>query len=170
MPYRPADFRSTVVKPYYIDESNNNDITIAINTRAESKESTVNTELKNTNKESTLLVNKENAQTENAQPVKRGRGRLKKSAMLPTAYITAKEKADYDLFLKLRKDDIITTPRKLFKLLNKKEIDALVARGVFAFKQYDEHKYSSRIFKSRIVRKVKGKQTSTPYKKSRLVI
>jgi len=77
--------------------------------------------------------------------------------VLSTAYITAKERADYDLFLKLRKDGIITTPRKLFKLLDKTEIDALVARGVFVFKQYDEHKYSSRIFKSRIVREVKGK-------------
>ncbi len=61
MPYRPADFRSTVVKPYYIDESNNNDITIVINTCTESKESTVNIELESANKESTQLVNKENA-------------------------------------------------------------------------------------------------------------
>ncbi len=59
--YRPADFRSTVVKPYYTGELNNNDITIVINTCAESKESTVNTELENTNKESTLPVSKENA-------------------------------------------------------------------------------------------------------------
>ncbi len=54
--------------------------------------------------------------------------------MLSTTYITAKEKADYDLSLKLRKDGIITTSRKLFKLLDKKEIDALVARSVFVFK------------------------------------
>ncbi len=90
--------------------------------------------------------------------------------MLSTAYIIAKERADYDLSLKLRKDSIITTPRKLFKLLDKKEIDALVTRGVFAFKQYDEYKHSSYIFKLRIVRKVKEKQISTPYEKSRLVI
>ncbi len=61
MLYRPVDFRLIVVKPYYTDESNNNDITIAINTRTESEESTVNAELENTNKESTLLTNKENA-------------------------------------------------------------------------------------------------------------
>jgi len=152
MPYKPTDFRLTVVKPYYTDESNNNDITIAINTRTKGEESTANTELESTNKESTQLVNKENALL-----VKRGRGRLKKSAVLSTTYITAKEKADYDLSLKLRKDSIITTPRKLFKLLDKKEIDALVTRGVFVFKQYDEYKHSSRIFKLRIVREVKGK-------------
>ncbi len=129
MPYKPADFRLIVVKPYYIDKSNNNDITIVINTRTESKESTINTELESTNKESTQTINKEHALL-----VKRGRSRLKKSAILSTAYITTKEKADYDLSLKLRKDGIITTPRKLFKLLYRKEIDALVARGVFAFK------------------------------------
>ncbi len=129
------------------------------------KKSTVNIELESTNKESTQLVNKENTQL-----VKRGRGRLRRSAALSTTYITTKERADYDLSFKLRKDSIITTSRKLFKLLDQKEINALVARGVFAFKQYDERKYNSRIFKLRIVRKIKGKQTSTPYKKSRLVI
>jgi len=82
---------------------------------------------------------------------------LRKNAVLSTAYITAKKRADYDLSLKLRKDGIITTSRKLFKLLDKKEIDALVARSVFAFKQYNKHKYSSRIFKLRIVREIKGK-------------
>ncbi len=54
--------------------------------------------------------------------------------MLSAAYITTKERADYDLSLKLRKDGIITTPKKLFKLLDKKEIDALIARSVFVFK------------------------------------
>ncbi len=61
MPYKPANFRSTVVKLYYIDKSSNNDIIIAINTSAESKERTINTELESTNKEGTQLVNKENA-------------------------------------------------------------------------------------------------------------
>jgi len=77
--------------------------------------------------------------------------------VLSTTYIITKKRADYDLFLKLRKDSIIITLRKLFKLLNKKEIDALVTKSVFVFKKYDEYKYSSRIFKLRIVRKVKGK-------------
>jgi len=129
MPYKPADFRSIVVKLYYINKLNNNDITIVINIYIKSKESTINTELESINKESTQLVNKENALF-----VKRGRSRLKKSAILSTTYITTKKKADYDLFLKLRKDSIITTPRKLFKLLDKKEIDALVTKGVFVFK------------------------------------
>jgi len=57
MLYKPADFRSTVVKLYYTNKSSNNDIMITINTRTESKESTVNTELVSTNKESTQPAN-----------------------------------------------------------------------------------------------------------------
>ena len=45
-----------------------------------------------------------------------------------------------------------------------------MGRGVFKFKQYDEKLHSgTRIFKSRLVREVKGK-TTKPYEKSRLVI
>jgi len=50
-------------------------------------------------------------------------------------------------------------------------MDTLISRGVFAFKIFNLTKYSSiRIFKSRIVYKVKGKATNTPYKKLHLVI
>jgi hypothetical protein len=172
MPYRPADFRSTVVKLYYTDESSsyddNHDITITVETRTENKEGTITVE---------LTAIESNGDTEQAtKPVKkRGRGRPKKnatntSATENTAYITAKEQADYELSLKLRRQGIITTSSKPFELSDRKEIDALVARGVFAFEQYDKQKHAGRIFKSRIVREVKGKQTSTPYEKSRLVI
>ncbi len=70
---------------------------------------------------------------------KRGRRRPRKhvintSAKENTAYITAKEQADYGLLIKLRRQGIITTSGKLFKLSNRKEIDALVVRRVFAFK------------------------------------
>jgi hypothetical protein len=42
---------------------------------------------------------------------------------------------------------------------------------VFEFVQYDPNKYSGIwIFNSRLVNEVKGKVTSTPYEKSRLVI
>jgi len=47
----------------------------------------------------------------------------------------------------------------------------LVARGVFAFEQFDNSKHGyGQIFKSRIVREIKGKATTTPFEKSRLVI
>ncbi|KAH0425958.1 polyprotein [Colletotrichum camelliae] len=64
----------------------------------------------------------------------------------------------------------ITTPGDPFEEATKKEIDSLIARGVFEFTQYDEAKYAGiRIFKSRIVNEVKNK-TTEPYEKSRLVI
>jgi hypothetical protein len=47
----------------------------------------------------------------------------------------------------------------------------LLAREVFAFEQFNDSKHKrERIFKSRIVREIKGKATPTPFKKSRLVI
>ncbi len=64
---------------------------------------------------------------------KRGRSRPRKNAIHTSAYITIKEQADYELLIKLRRQGIITTSGELFKLSNKKEIDALVARGVFVF-------------------------------------
>ncbi len=157
MPYGPTDFRSTVVKLYYTDKSSKHDITITIETRTEDE-----------NKESITV--EPNAKGENTVR-KRGRGRPRKNKTYTFAsLISAKEKADFELSVKLRQEGVITTPGKLFEQSDRKEIDALVARGVFVFKQYDEHKHYERIFKSRIVREVKGKQTSTPYEKSQLVI
>jgi hypothetical protein len=143
MPYRPADFRLIVVKPYYIDESNNGSYNIIIivetytenRQNKEGKEGTITVEL-------TIIKNNEsNGDIEQAtKPVKkRGRGRLRKNATNTsitenTAYITIKEQADYELFLKLRRQGIITTSSKPFKLSNRKEIDALVVRRVFVFK------------------------------------
>jgi hypothetical protein len=76
-----------------------------------------------------------------------------------------------ELSLKLRRDGIITDPGLPFQASDKKEIDSLVARGVFAFEQFDDSKHGGeRIFKSRIVREIKGKATPTPFEKSRLVI
>jgi hypothetical protein len=47
----------------------------------------------------------------------------------------------------------------------------LVARGVFAFEQFNDFKHKGeQIFKSQIVREIKGKATPTPFEKSRLVI
>ena len=46
-----------------------------------------------------------------------------------------------------------------------------MARGVFEFKKYDPTKHNRvRIFKSRMVNKVKGKATDSLFEKSRLVI
>ena len=121
------------------------------------------------------------------QPVKKKRGRPvgsknKKKAMdidiammtgtvVTTAHLSTKEQADYELSLRLRKEGKITTPGAPFELSDKKEIDALISQGVFAFEMFDPTIHGdTRIFKSRMVHEVKGKATDTPYEKSRLVI
>ena len=73
--------------------------------------------------------------------------------------------------MKLRKEGKITTLNTPFKTSNKQEIDNLIGRGIFIFEQYDPVKHDGvRIFKSRLVREIKGKLIDALYEKSRLVI
>ncbi len=94
MPYRPIDFRSTVVKPYYTDKLSKHDITITIETRT-----------KNENKESITV--EPNAEGESTVR-KRGRSRPRKNAtytstsLISASFISAKKKADFELSVKLR--------------------------------------------------------------------
>jgi hypothetical protein len=86
-------------------------------------------------------------------------------------FITRKKQADIELSIKLRKDGVITTLGGLFERSQRQEINGLIARGVFEFVQYDPIKHSGiRIFNSRLVNKIKGKTTNTPFEKSRLVV
>ena len=65
---------------------------------------------------------------------------------------------------------MINTPSAPFEVSDQKEIDDLVGRGVFNFKLFGPTVHSGyRIFKSRLVREVKGK-TLVPYEKSCLVV
>ena len=58
-----------------------------------------------------------------------------------------------------------------FQVFNKQEIDSLIIRRVFKFKKYNPIKFNRvRIFKLRMVNKIKGKATNTLFKKLRLVI
>ena len=85
--------------------------------------------------------------------------------------MTAKEKANFKLAKQLRKEGCITTPGAPFQASNKQEIDSLITKGVFKFEKYNPTKFNGvRIFKSRMVNKIKGKATNAPFKKSRLVI
>jgi hypothetical protein len=87
------------------------------------------------------------------------------------AFITQKELENAQLAQKLRRKGKITTPDKPFELSNQAEIDGLIGRGVFRFKQFDPAKHNGiRIFKSRIVNKIKGKATDKPYEKSRFMV
>ena len=58
-----------------------------------------------------------------------------------------------------------------FQASNKQEINSLIARGVFEFKKYNPTKFNRvRIFKLRIVNKIKSKATNALFKKLRLII
>lgn len=84
---------------------------------------------------------------------------------------TAKEKADFELAVKLRKEGVITTAGKPYEGSDLIEADTLRDRGVYRFILYDPEKHAKlRIFKSRMVREIKGKGTPQPYEKSRHVI
>jgi hypothetical protein len=64
------------------------------------------------------------------------------------SFLLAKKKEDLELLLKLRQDGIINDPGLPFQASNKKEIDSLLAREVFAFEQFNDFKHGGeRIFK-----------------------
>lgn len=96
-------------------------------------------------------------------------------AALPTTrvsiFLSQKEKDDLALSIKLRKDGIITTPGQPFEDSDAKEIEDLLAQGVFNMEMYSprEHGLARKIYNSRMVREIKGKDVG-PYEKSRLVI
>ncbi|KAL0933405.1 reverse transcriptase-like protein [Colletotrichum truncatum] len=89
---------------------------------------------------------------------------------LPIQSEVMKEKDNYELAVKLRLDNIITTPGLPYEESDRIKIDALINQGVFTFIRYDPDKHSNiRIFRTRMVREIKNK-TTKPYEKSRLVI
>ena len=57
------------------------------------------------------------------------------------AFLTAKEESDWELLLKLWRNGIIMEPGLPFQASNKKEINGLVIKGVFAFKQFNKAIY-----------------------------
>jgi hypothetical protein len=174
MPRGPAKFRSTVVKPYLTEQFD----------QAEDQE------LSEESEEEPQIVRRgrprgsRNVQRAENQDVRRSGRHLTTEFDLDDQFIAAmkedeilmtfmarKEQADMELSLKLRKDGVITTPRGPFEKSQQQEIDGLVARGVFEFVRYDPSRHSGvRIFNSRFVNEVKGKATSTPFEKSRLVV
>ena len=157
----PATFRSTVVKPYYRNPTTVTD------------DVTPNTDGVPATDEETGQIAAQTPPptdtTQAAQPRKRGRppGSKNKPKVL---YLSKKEEDDYALAVKLRNDGVINTPGAPFEVSDQKEIDDLVGRGVFNFELFDPTVHGGyRIFKSRMVREVKGK-TLVPYEKSRLVV
>jgi hypothetical protein len=58
---------------------------------------------------------------------------IKKEQEISIVFITTKEQADIQLSAKLRQEGVITTPGLLFEQSQTKEIEGLIAKGVFEF-------------------------------------
>lgn len=145
----PTVFRSTAVKPYL---------------RHPEYQATAKTQ----------EVDEHNELQEHLKPLEypplqqtRRRGRPRKN---PQAFLTHKERADFELAIKLRKEGKITSAGKPFEVSDEEELQSLLSAGIIVPIQYDAQQHGNiRIFQSRIVREVKNK-TTKPYEKSRLVI
>ncbi|KHJ35193.1 hypothetical protein EV44_g3713 [Erysiphe necator] len=86
-------------------------------------------------------------------------------------FLSKKELNDRALCIKLRAEGITKIPGLPFEGSDQKEFDQFSERGVFEFIKYDPngtHK-NIRLFKSRMVREVKGKNENS-FEKSRFVI
>ncbi|KAF4470049.1 hypothetical protein FALBO_3049, partial [Fusarium albosuccineum] len=145
----PASFRSTAVKPYHRDPTG----TVIVATTPEQEPAAATEEVP------------EYPERQRRRP--RGRPRKDRGA---EAFVTSKEKAEYELALKLRKEGRITAPGRPFEMSDTAEIDALFGSGVLSAVHIEDVEGSNvQFFGSRIVREVKGK-TTEPYEKSRLVV
>ena len=177
LPNGPTDFRSTVVKPFHRDPEEEIDTV--------DKENLPDDSIPQADPE-------EEAETET--PITRNpRIAVEIPAYVPDqdpdddtftacflnsttieeimVFITEKEERDRKLSLELREKGIITTPGAPFQQSRRKEVESLLAQGTFKLiDENDPEIGSTRIFGSRLVDEVKGKETATPYEKSRLVV
>jgi hypothetical protein len=155
LPLGPTKFRSTVVKPYCSEPLEHSD--------SKGEDSS------DSDDDTTDLI-AELPPCRSGRTITKSRKVRENEALVSEIFLTAKEQADIDLAVRLRKDGVITTPGAPFEQSRKQEIAGLMARGVFEFKPYDSTYDNTRIFNSRFVDEIKGKATDHLYEKSRLVI
>lgn len=80
--------------------------------------------------------------------------------------LSAREQYDLNLSLHLRKEGKILTPGNPFEASDKTEIDALIAFNLFQSENFNPAKHGKgRIFRSHLVREIKGKTTEKPVRK-----
>src|SRR5271168_2824690 len=92
------------------------------------------------------------------------------TAFMTAIFLSEKEKQDKDVAVELRRQGAITTPGAPFQESGWQEITSLLGKGVFRLVSIDHVPKGTQIYGSRLVNEVKGKETSSPYEKSRLVI
>ncbi|KAI0995095.1 hypothetical protein K3495_g13086 [Podosphaera aphanis] len=178
MPHGPVNFRSTVVKPYYTEAlaEKSSAVTPDPDLSLQNQTRNISTSIDE------IHLPRRNPTRSRVLP-RRFQNHFESYSFdhdlettlhdmnLDVAYISNKEKADFELAVKLRKDGIITSSGAPFEKSQRAEIEGLINRGVFEFVKFNPLDHSGvRIFKSRLVNEVKGKTTDSPYEKSRLVI
>ncbi|KAJ5754195.1 hypothetical protein N7533_003738 [Penicillium manginii] len=193
MPHGPTKFRSTIVKPYYreehleeegeqqhisaesqvdepIDTKHTDEPNKMVKTQRQGRERPPGS--KNKPKPQITVRRSTRRNTADYQDLKdQFINAIQEEQDISMALMTNKERADIELSIKLRNEGVITTPRLPFNQSRNEEIEGLIARGVFDFVQYDIIRHAGvRIFNSRLVNKIKGRATGTPFEKSRLVI
>ncbi len=86
-------------------------------------------------------------------------------------FMSYRERADYKFALKLWYKRVITTPSNPFEKSDQTKIESLLANGVLLSLQYDPNQHARvRLFKSSLIRKIKGKTTNKLHEKSCLVV
>ncbi|KAI6476885.1 hypothetical protein MCOR13_011804, partial [Pyricularia oryzae] len=86
------------------------------------------------------------------------------------AYVTEKEKTAWDLAIALRAKGKINTPGPPFEAADDQEVDSLIAKGAIEIMKYDPTLHKGRMWKTRLVREIKGQTSAQPYEKSRMVL
>ncbi|KAI0997704.1 hypothetical protein K3495_g10484 [Podosphaera aphanis] len=177
MPQGPVNFRFTVVKPYYAEASAEKlatafDSDLPLQSQARSISTTTEKiELPRRNLTRSRVLPKRFQNHFGSYSIDHDPETTLHSINLDMAYISNKEKTDFELAVKLRKNGIITSPGAPFEKSQSAEIEGLINCEVFEFVKFNPLQHSGlRIFKSRLVNEVKSKTTDAPYEKSRLVI
>ncbi|KAF7174588.1 hypothetical protein CNMCM6106_009330 [Aspergillus hiratsukae] len=194
MPHGATKFRSTIVKPYYKEENPEGDEgqrhVVAEDDQVDRNSDAEATEepekpveiqqrgrgrppgSKNKPKQQATVRRSNRQKAANHQDLEdQFINAIQEGKEVSMALMTNKERADMELSVKLRNEGVITTPGLPFEQSQNKEIEGLIAKGVFDFVQYDPPKHAGiRIFNSRLVNEIKGKATNTPFEKSRLVV
>lgn len=86
-------------------------------------------------------------------------------------FISNKERIYYEFEIKQSHDGMLTTPGDLFKQSDLTKIEFFLANDVLQSLQYNSNKhFGVSLFKSYLVREIKGKATDEPYKKFHLIV
>jgi hypothetical protein len=98
---------------------------------------------------------------------KRTTTKTRTAGAMVSAFLSAKERADHALLIKLRIEGIIKTRGAPFEESDERELSSLAERGVYNIKDYDKRIHGKiRKFNSWMVYEIKGKITIKPYEKS----